>query len=478
MATYTFKNRFMNDGESLARILNSTREQILTEAQRKKTSYSIKDIQSNLQEIFYGNNSDIAKGYAEEIEYKKSVCTHTIIDILQSFDGEQVSQRGDKDTRKTFESTTLLNAITAAIKSLDRAREELQSFIKNSNVSQPELEIKLREIKAKIAEAEEIYKSGEFAKFGNTNKLRYTGKDAANVLSIINYLEGFTKIMNSPQELTPQEAGDIFERWLEKAGPAFRKSALKNLLEEEFSSKKTGQKSIPRGVNGGDLQVSYQMNFKLDSDLFGKDDDSSVKLDVKEKNLSITYNPGRAAEGKADVVFTWPEDYSNNFRFSAKRWSHGSGDLGFTSIDAGIIRAGGISVAEAYKLAVLQYDDPQAGLANAAHQFAKVALASDIAMGLNQGIQYGGYGYANLLIIDYSDKQHISVQDLTEIVENISNGDKLISGYNEGTIENSAKENYLHIKNKTLNRSDRYLGLMTSSLNKMKVTIYHSVIRN
>jgi len=38
---------------------------------------------------------------------------------------------------------------------------------------------------------------------------------------------------------------------------------------------------------------------------------------------------------------------------SAKRWSRGFGDLGETSIDAGITRAAGQSVAEAYKFAVL-----------------------------------------------------------------------------------------------------------------------------
>ena len=314
----------------------------------------------------------------------------------------------------------------------------------------------------------------------STFKFRYSGENASNVLSIINYLDGFTKVMNNPQELTPQEAGDIFEQWLEKAGPAFKKQVLKDIADKDFSSKKTGQKFIARGVGNknGDLTVQYEMNFDLDASLFGKDDDdSSVKLNVKEKNMSITYNPGQAREGKADVVFTWKNDIANNLRLSAKRWSHGSGDLGSTSIDAGIIRAGGISVAEAYKLAVLQHSDPQKDLASAAHEFARTALASDIAMGLNQGIQSGGYGYANLLIVDYADRRHIAVRDLTEIVEAVSRGDKALSGYETGTIETSAKNSFLHVHNRTLNRSDRYLGLMTSALNKMKVTINYSVKR-
>jgi hypothetical protein len=42
-----------------------------------------------------------------------------------------------------------------------------------------------------------------------------------------------------------------------------------------------------------------------------------------------------------------------DYRLSAKHWSHGYGDLGHTSIDAGISRSGGISIAEAYKLAVI-----------------------------------------------------------------------------------------------------------------------------
>jgi hypothetical protein len=54
-----------------------------------------------------------------------------------------------------------------------------------------------------------------------------------------------------------------------------------------------------------------------------------------------------------DVQLYYNEDNKSDYRISAKNWSNAKGDLGHTSIDAGMTRAVGMSVMEAYKLAVL-----------------------------------------------------------------------------------------------------------------------------
>ena len=162
---------------------------------------------------------------------------------------------------------------------------------------------------------------------------------------------------------------------------------------------------------------------------------------------------------------------------SAKRWSRGFGDLGETSIDAGITRAAGQSVAEAYKFAVLtpsrdwlNGETPNYLAAQAAHDFAIMALKSDIAMGLNQGKAASGAGYANVLIIDTGTA--IKVRDLSEIVLSTKHQ---LSKYSPGEIQSSAASIYNSMANLTKGRTQSYLALMTSTLNKMKVTINLSV---
>jgi hypothetical protein len=56
-----------------------------------------------------------------------------------------------------------------------------------------------------------------------------------------------------------------------------------------------------------------------------------------------------------------------------------------------------------------------------------------------------------------------------------ANKDKALTGYDSGAISSAAMRNYNRVKNDTINASERYLGHMTSSLDKMKVTIYYSV---
>ncbi len=91
---------------------------------------------------------------------------------------------------------------------------------------------------------------------------------------------------------------------------------------------------------------------------------------------------------------------------------------------------------------------------------AQLALKADIAMGYGQGEA----GYANVLVVDNGNA--IKVFDIASIVNTYR-----LSGYNSGSIQSAAINNYNSMKNVMIGRTDHYLGAMTSSLNKMQVTI-------
>ena len=160
------------------------------------------------------------------------------------------------------------------------------------------------------------------------------------------------------------------------------------------------------------------------------------------------------------------------YRISAKNWMHnGTGDLGSTNIFGGIARSvnGNMTVINAYKLAVLKPEEDQMDLnkdkalnnisAQDAHDFAKMALKADVAMGLSQKT-----GYANVLVVN--NGKEIKVYDLFDIVKNSN-----LAGYNIGTIEDAANKAYEKIESLIRDRTNTYLNLMTLALQKMKVTI-------
>ena len=93
-------------------------------------------------------------------------------------------------------------------------------------------------------------------------------------------------------------------------------------------------------------------------------------------------------------------------------------------------------------------------------------------MGLNQGKTASGAGYANVLVIDTGSA--IKVRDLATIVTSATHQ---LNKYNPGMIENNANSIYNSMFNLTKGRTQSYLALMTSALNKMKVTINLSVIK-
>lgn len=462
---YDLSQRFSEEGsQNLFEILEDARDELITTFNERQRKGGVEDIQARLNSIFYGS-SKTAQGYREAVsQFKADSYEEQLIKAIERFE----TQAPPSDKRQTFELKTLENSILTTEKWLETTKNRLLSDASNSN----ELNKKIAEIEMKVKQLRQVLENSQEFK---GKYQRYVGPDANDILGTLRYLDSFVKTMNNPNELLPHEAGDIFEQWLAKAAEEFTDKSAEGVIREGFSGTKTGQQPIFRGVGntGSGIQVSYQMDYDKDSK-FAKKSNHAV-LNKKEKNMMIQYNPGSAKEGKADVIFTIQGD-SSEYRFSAKRWTDGSGDLGETSVNAGITRAGGISVAEAYKLAVLRKQPNYEQLANIAHDYAKAALISDIALGLNQGIQDGGYGYANLLVVDYANENQIVVKDLFLLASELqANKDKALTGYDPGAISSAAMRNYNRVKNDTINASERYLGHMTSSLDKMKVTIYYSV---
>lgn len=475
----------------LYQTLFQTKENILSQVKEKKSNIEIGNLQTALNRLFYpseGFGMDFSEQYLKEqsssqgASIKAEEYESELLRTFAFYDLSKKPIRREKDTRKTFEKNTLIRTLKETSKQLKNITMEISKISQKSYTTKEILQEKVSELKNVMKMAQSYLESNNFS----TKKMRFSGEDAFNAIELINYLDTFTKAMtHTSQELSPEQAGDIFEQFLRQAGERLVRRQAQELVEGIKHSIKTGQKTIERGVEQG--IVNYNLDFEEDKDFLANDESSAVNLNIKEKNLSITYNPGSKKQGKADVIFTFENpDEDSPYRISAKRWTKGSGDLGETSIDAGIVRAAGIQIAEAYKWGVLVTEKSEYNLANMAHMFAVAALTSDIAMGLNQGIKAGGYGYANLLIVDYANERKIVVKDLTSIINeimdkvekikdirDIKKGNFPISGYKPKDIESAAISNYNHVKGK--NMGERYLGLMTNSLNKMMVTINYSV---
>jgi hypothetical protein len=158
-----------------------------------------------------------------------------------------------------------------------------------------------------------------------------------------------------------------------------------------------GSKRVNRGtVRSGN--ISYTASFDNPISAKRKKQLASSGFTISDDNFSATYeyNPTEGKMGKMDVLLKVPTGNIKNpietLRVSAKNWTT-SRSIGSTSIDAALNRAVGNTLTELYKMAMLDSsldtrrakDKPKVTwlCATNGHQLAKVALATDIVMGLN-----------------------------------------------------------------------------------------------
>lgn len=441
----------------LSRILKEETATIKQDIEAKRSHANLKTLEQWLGNIFHPTTEG-AVGVDYYNQKFIDSAENELIEVFNNFDFEN-NKSGYHSAETAVHVETVRKTMIKAAKDLNTLTEYISNMESATNLQrllqiQKQTKKLIKQAYIILVNAEETFKFG---------KSQLMGQDFEKVLPIINQLKAFSKAMSSGF-VSPQAAGVLFEEALAKTN--IKEDMTETVINELMEKVHLGAKPVARGKAG---LITYTINSEA---LKGRNEDQMKGFKLQKDNASYTYsyNPSAEKQGKMDVQLFYGESGSENYRVSAKRWTQGYGDLGETSIDAGISRAGGISVAEAYKFAVLtpqkdwaNSETPQYIAAQSAHEFAKLALKSDIAMGLNQGNQNGG-GYANVLVIDTGAE--IKVKDLAEIVTTAT-----LHGYTDSSITGEANKMYQSLQNVTYGRTQSYLGLMTSTLNKMKVTI-------
>lgn len=456
-----------NEGQQeLSMILHNTKEEIRADVRVKQSRAKLKILERELNRTFYpvGKTAISTDYYSQRLAQSTE---QELIKVFEKFDFENYKQ-GLYSQKSSMAPETLrrvLNTTSESLKQVMKRLENSPSYTSEENI---------KKIKK---EAEDLIEKGILILEGADTEYKMVfgkkhlgGKSFEDAALIVNQLSAFADALSIPDFVSPQEAGILFEQALALTNfvDDSSEAVIDDIMRELSSKTVFGSESIKRG-HGGLIQ------YEVDTNLLKRKDKQNKFFKVNKGNATYTYtyNPSEAKQGKMDVQLKYNSPFEHNYRVSAKRWSKGHGDLGETSIDAGISRAAGIGVAEAYKYAVLtprkDWKDglvPQYQAAKKAHEFAIMALKSDIAMGLNQGVTESGAGYANVLVVDTGER--IIVRDLASIV--LDENQKL-SRYNSSEIQSIANSIYRSMNQIKQGRSSSYLGMMTSTLNKMKVTI-------
>lgn len=447
----------------LAGILAGATASIRTNVAKYQTKTDLVSLERKLNNIFY----PIGRTAISDWYFQQAISLNTessLYDAFESFDFD-ANTGGYQFNTQRINTNTVQKALSTANEAIASMAKQLENL--PESVNKNHLIFLLEQAKQKAAEGQRIVAEAEASMgVGSNISVKNSGETFDNIMAIVNQLRAFSATLYNGGLgiVTPQEAGLIFEKAL--ALVDYKETATADTIPELVQQlSNAGQKVIARG---GDM-ISYSMDINA-VDLEQAKESKHFKINEKNMTVTYSYNPGAAKQGKMDVQLTFGDPTSQDFRISAKRWSKGIGDLGHTSIDAGINRTAGMGVAEAYKFAVLtpsqdQFDvnkdgTPSFTAVSAAHEMAQLALKADIAMGYGQGQE----GYANVLIVD--NGHAIKVFDIATIVNKYE-----LSGYNAGSIQGAAISHYNSMKNVMIGRTEHYLGAITSTLNKMKVTI-------
>jgi hypothetical protein len=232
--------------------------------------------------------------------------------------------------------------------------------------------------------------------------------------------------------------GSAFEDSLVEALNAFTGEEVEQIFKKSFVASKMGDKTTKRGVWKGQSLASISYDINMDASLF-KNENGEMKsgFTAKNGNVTFSFNPGAERFGKMDVKVDLHT--TDPIGISAKSWTIGnSRNVGTTSLAAGLARAVGPNILEYYMLSMLDpskdsFNKTEAPVnenklkpdcSEIGHYVAKLALASDIVMGLNQRLG----GRAEILIIDTGSE--IVVKNIASLVKNINN----IIGYRKNDI--------------------------------------------
>lgn len=442
----------------LQRVLNVARQSILDEAKKRKTNGALEDLSQKLTKLYYPTEGSPAIDYATQFSIGAE---ETLTKVFKEFNFENNKSGSFYTPSQKMWFQTLKKAVSMQENIINKLTLMLSSKTNSA------------ELNKILTEAKDIFTQGATLKdlveqeYTSTEGVVLTGDVFLKARKIVNAIKGLSIVVNS-DTLTLSQLGNEFEKSLAKIN--LMKEAENIVDELMLESQHKGPQMVSRG-NGG--FVSYTIDTSIDDPSIAKENGFKIQAG----NATFTYNPFEKKQGKMDVQLYFENSLGDGldaFRISAKRWTKEYGSFGTTSIDAGITRSsditkfGGQTVAEAYKLALLPPSSDQRGTPNAsvyssqsAHSFAKTALKADIIMGLSQR-----EGYANVLVVDTGAQ--IIVKDIPSLIEKES---LKIENYNTTSIDGLALAKYRILGSQPINRTASYLGLMTSTLNKMKVSI-------
>lgn len=395
---------------------------------KEESKTKLEDLEKQLNELFYGKEDNLVKShYNEYLDWYLKAAEGTIKQKIDEHDFNKIDKFSEILESKTIKISTLMNDI-----------QYLENLINEG---------KLANISNIIEEAKEILtQEANKTFFGEKDYIELKEK---NDIKIVNRVKALKNFLNQKNVKSQKDFGDFFEKAL-----ALVNVGIDGMTQEDAEELIFGAINVKRG----DITTVVQ---EIDKKFYNEKENPGFEL--KDGRYVIKYNPSQKRQGKMDVLIKFDDNLNNGFRISAKNWSNGTGDLGTTNIEYGINRIGSQESVYAYKYGLLLNDENKL---NTVHDFAKLALKADIAMGLSQtyGENNGLGGYANVLVIN--DGKHIYVKDLRDIVYSAP-----LQGYDTSEISLEAQKIIKNMKNLRKRRSENYIGLITSYLFKVFVTI-------
>lgn len=470
------KQVFSDSGQnSINGILQGVRYDLFTKAKEKTTKVNLVQIERILNDIFYPKGGITSGSLAEQFQNQIIAETEkTLESVYHNFNLQTSAIKQNVHAEKTVSSGRL----QAVIQETQNSLLTLQNVIKTQAKSPQSIGILMnleQQILALITKAKNFYQQYqyEFTKTGSLRQFYAQGSVGEQAVQLLKEMTAFNSATNNGNIISPTVLGDMFEQALQKAFSNYYTNATDEVVNN-LIAQITGANYITRGDFNGIALNAITFNVSKDTMSSTKAKELGFRINSGNATYTYTYTPGASKQGKMDVLVEYnngvQQDPIQQLRISAKNWIHGTRTLGETSIDAALVRSVGPNVAEYYRFAMLDSTKDQRTkgapwvCAEAGHQLAQLALASDIVMGLNQGEK----GMANILIINTGTR--ILVSDIGRLVTNIDDIQTNLKNYNKTKIESEALRAYDRIRSIKKDRTENYLGLITSTLDKMKVS--------
>lgn len=465
------KQAFISRGQkNIYKILQNTRDQLYKEIKLNKTKTNLNRLESFLNEYYYPKDKSLINPQSKVAEYQDILIQEAQKNIESALDQIDLSPEGlEKSSYKhnqTAAKSTVETYLTKLQFSLSVVQKEIESVGKQGGSLS----------KLKAVEQDIINLAQEVNNFLNdsqanqaltrkiVNTITYSGeKYGGAAVDLIKRMAIYISAINSGKNMNAERVGSAFERSLGEAIEHFAEKETNELIKSTITGKNTVDRGIWKRQTMGDISYTIKIDGleKLSSDNFNPNNGFTYK----EGNLTFKYSPGSGKQAKMDVYGNYAV---GPLRISAKSWTNDSRSVGTTSIAAGLTRAVGPNIMEYYSLSMIDStkdyfgnERPKWESAEAGHDLAQLAIASDIVMGLNQRSK----GRAEILIVDTGSS--IVVKDISTLVSHTNN----IKNYRKDKIEQGALDIYNAMRKvKSPGRTDTFLGLYISSLDKMKVS--------